>query len=76
MGHTKITGCSHNKKASTCKSEWSEKASTSTKQRRILKMLRGNADGNSANKNAETGDNNSLETLQEKIVEMRSESSE
>ena len=39
-------------------------------------MLLGNVDGNSENKNAESGDNNSLEALQKQNVEMRSESSE
>ena len=39
-------------------------------------MFRGNADGNSENKNAKSGDNNSLEALQEQNVEMRSESCE
>ena len=39
-------------------------------------MLRGNADGNSENKNAKSGDSNSSEALQEQNVEMRSESCE
>ena len=39
-------------------------------------MLWGNADENSENKNAESVDNNSLESLQKQNVEMRSESSE
>ena len=39
-------------------------------------MFWGNADGNSENKNAKSGDNNSLEALQEQNVEMRSESRE
>ena len=39
-------------------------------------MLQGEGDGNSENKNAESGDNNSLEALQEQNVEMRSESCE
>ena len=38
-------------------------------------MLWGNVDGNSENKNAESGDN-SLEALQKQNVEMRSESIE
>ena len=76
MGCTKTTSCSHNKKLSTYKSKRSEKALTSTNQRSILEMLRGNTDGNSENKNAESGDNNSSEALQEQNVEMRSESCE
>ena len=39
-------------------------------------MLLSNADGKSANKNAESGDKNSLKTLQEQNVEMRNKSSE
>ena len=39
-------------------------------------MLWDNVDGNSENKDAESGDNNSLEALQKQNVEMRSESSE
>ena len=38
-------------------------------------MLWGNADENPENKNAKSGHNNSLETLQEQNVKMRSESS-
>ena len=76
MGLTKTTGCSYNKKASTYKSKRCEKALTSTNQRSILEMLRGNTDGNSENKNAESGDNNPSEALQEQNVEMRSESCE
>ena len=39
-------------------------------------MLWGNADGNLPNKNAKSGDSNSLETLQEQNVEMISGFSE
>ena len=39
-------------------------------------MLQDNADKNSKKKNAESGDNNSLEILQEQNIEMRSDSSE
>lgn len=39
-------------------------------------MLWGNTDGNLANKNAKSGDSNSLETLQEQNVEMISDFSE
>ena len=53
MGHTKTTGCSHNKKVSTYKSKRSEKVLTSANQKNILEMLRDNGDGNSENKNAD-----------------------
>ena len=51
-----------------------KKASTFTNQRSILEMRQGNADKNSENKNSKSGDNNSLETLQEQNAEIRSES--
>ena len=76
MGCTETTGCSQNKKVSIYKSKQSAKALSSTNQRSILEMLWDNADGNSKNMNAESGDNNSLEALQEQNVEMRSESCE
>ena len=57
-------------------SKQSEKALTSTNHRSILEMLQGEGDGNSENENAESGDNNSLEALQEQNIEMRSESCE
>ena len=72
MGCTETTGCSQNKKVSIYKSKQSAKALSFTNQRSILEMLWDNADGNSKNMNAESGDNNSLEALQEQNV--RSES--